>query len=207
MLHVCWLLALLTRGNGYASLKFDGAQGQSQTYSGKPAAWNAALPNFGKPKLSYSTPLDRESCNQQPLFSGRIVMERGLNASHGSRSLGCTPLPAAPQVEATAILLERGLCSFRIKAQNAFQAGHTAVIVANSVPGLSLIPDMTAGSLDLNAKVEVPGWALSKADGEALRSWMATDNSIRLTVVDDPRWRELGYWQSDSNGLREYWTS
>jgi len=185
-----------------SNLNFKGAQGVSKTYLGKPAAWNSYLPNFGKPKLSMSIPLDRESYNVQPSFHGRVVIDPAAN---GTRSLGCEPFAvAAPPGEAVALLLERGLCRFREKASNAYRAGYKGVVVANTVWGAARIPDMDA-SPDKNNVVEVPSWALSKEDGADLRAWLETDHSIMLEVMDVPRTDQLGYFQEDAQGLRRYY--
>mmetsp|Transcript_84017 Transcript_84017/g.211814 ORF Transcript_84017/g.211814 Transcript_84017/m.211814 type:complete len:230 (-) Transcript_84017:16-705(-) len=190
---------LLTFGSTVADLRLLGAQGASRTFQGKPAIWNVYLPNFGKPKLSSLAPLDRESWNVQPSFYGRVVMDPAVSA--GNRSLGCEPLTPAPPQEAVAVLVERGLCRFREKALRAFQAGYKAVLVANTMPGYATVPDMVAEP-DLDKDVEVPGWALSKEDGEELRAWLEFDHSIRLEVEDVPRWPKFGYHQEDQFGTR-----
>eukprot|EP00928_Gymnodinium_smaydae_P010855 TRINITY_DN14086_c0_g3_i1.p1 TRINITY_DN14086_c0_g3~~TRINITY_DN14086_c0_g3_i1.p1 ORF type:complete len:239 (+),score=48.21 TRINITY_DN14086_c0_g3_i1:60-719(+) len=178
-----------------------GAQGDSRVYVAKPAAWNVYLPNFGRPKLSYSTPLDRESYNLQPSFYGRVVMEPGANVT---RSLGCEPLAAAaPPGGGVALLLERGRCRFSVKVANVFRAGYAAALVANTVPGADQVPDMEAGT-DLDEKVDIPAWALSLEDGIDLRSWLASDHSIRVEIADVPRRDHLGLFQEDSDGLRLY---
>mmetsp|Transcript_1816 Transcript_1816/g.3718 ORF Transcript_1816/g.3718 Transcript_1816/m.3718 type:complete len:213 (-) Transcript_1816:154-792(-) len=184
---------------GHSDLRFDGAQGLSRTYVGKPAVWNAFLPNFGKPKLSYTTPMDRESYNLQPSFRGRVVINPA--DFNRSRSFGCEPLAAAPPHEAVAVLVDRGLCGFREKALNAWRAGYAALLLANSVPGAGRVPDMSAAP-SADSEVELPGWSLSKTDGEALRTWLAVEHSLRLKVEDDPRRPALGVFQEDQYGLR-----
>mmetsp|Transcript_78786 Transcript_78786/g.255263 ORF Transcript_78786/g.255263 Transcript_78786/m.255263 type:complete len:203 (-) Transcript_78786:214-822(-) len=195
----CWILAALPCALAHSNLRLSGAQGLSQTYQARPAAWNAWLPNFGKPKLSYTTPLDRESHNLQPSFYGRLVMDPG--SANGTRSLGCDPLVAAPRFEATALLVERGLCRFRDKALNAYRAGYAAVVVANTLPGMDKVPDMTAAPAD-DREVEVPAWAVSSEAGVQLRAWLELDHSIRLEIEDVPRRPQLGAFQEDAYGLR-----
>eukprot|EP00444_Apocalathium_aciculiferum_P000825 CAMPEP_0183411056 /NCGR_PEP_ID=MMETSP0370-20130417/20034_1 /TAXON_ID=268820 /ORGANISM="Peridinium aciculiferum, Strain PAER-2" /LENGTH=231 /DNA_ID=CAMNT_0025593977 /DNA_START=14 /DNA_END=709 /DNA_ORIENTATION=+ len=202
VLGVFFLIVLPCAASGtyVADLRLHGAQGISRTYQGKPAIWNSFLPNFGKPKLSYQVPNDRESYNVQPSFYGRVIIDPWNTA--GNRSLACVPLGSAPPQEAVAVLVERGLCSFRQKALMAYQAGYSAVIVANTMPGYGNVPDMTAEPEFANANMEVPAWALTQADGQELRLWLVSDNSIRLEVEDVPRWPAFGYNQEDVFGLR-----
>eukprot|EP00913_Durusdinium_trenchii_P011381 g10692.t1 len=46
------------------------------------------------------------------------------------------------------------------------------------------------GALD-DRLVELPAWAVEKATGQTLKSWMSTDQ-LRLEVTDDPRRPSLG---------------
>mmetsp|Transcript_19607 Transcript_19607/g.52020 ORF Transcript_19607/g.52020 Transcript_19607/m.52020 type:complete len:210 (+) Transcript_19607:85-714(+) len=195
-LLVAAALLLPPRAAAHSQLQLLGSQGQSHTFVGKPAVWNAWLPNFGRPKLSASTPLDRESYNLNPSFYGRVFM-----ADNVTRSLACEPMASTVRVEAMALLVERGLCSFREKARNAYKAGFTALIVANTVGDFSKVPDMTAAPESDN-DVEVPAWSVSTADGAELRDWLQSDHSIRLEVIDNPRRTPLGVFQADAYGLR-----
>ncbi|CAE8621864.1 unnamed protein product [Polarella glacialis] len=147
LIAALWQLALPS------TLSFTGSQGASASYTGRPAAWNAYLPNFGNPKLSYTTPLDRESYKVQPQFYGRVVLDPGSVGD--PRSLGCAPMPATVKVEALAVLLERGLCSFREKALNAFNAGYSAVLISNTLEGDAKVPDMTSGTESQDRLVEL----------------------------------------------------
>lgn len=191
-----------------SSVNLTGSKGDTQDFEGTPALWNAYLPNFGRPKLSQSTPLDRESCNVQPSFVGRVVLGEPV-IGHGqvghllNRTLGCTPLYAAPVLANVAVLLDRGSCSFREKARNVYKAGYKAFFLVNTVPGKANVPDMQAKPTP-ETDIEVPAWAFSQEDGDALRSWLAQDQSIRVSVIDDPRRVALGLYQEDGHGFRKY---
>ncbi|CAK9056971.1 unnamed protein product [Durusdinium trenchii] len=197
------LLVSFTSVEGHSTLWVHG-ETATQSFVAIPAVWNAYLPSFGQPKLSVKAPLDRESVNLQPSFSGRMVQPFGENET--TRSLACDILPSTPQIESLALLVDRGLCDFRQKAQNAYNAGYKALIVMNTVPGQSKVPDMTSpnGALD-DRLVELPAWAVEKATGQTLKSWMSTDQ-LRLEVTDDPRRPSLGAFQEDSHGLRLVFT-
>eukprot|EP00747_Dinoflagellata_sp_TGD_P166286 gnl/TRDRNA2_/TRDRNA2_188849_c0_seq1.p1 gnl/TRDRNA2_/TRDRNA2_188849_c0~~gnl/TRDRNA2_/TRDRNA2_188849_c0_seq1.p1 ORF type:complete len:219 (+),score=20.85 gnl/TRDRNA2_/TRDRNA2_188849_c0_seq1:69-725(+) len=202
----CWtclrlllLAELLPQAVCYTNLTFYGAQGENRIYLGKPAVWNVHLPNFGKIKLSHTTPLDRESYNIHPSFHGRVVLDPRAEYA-GNRTLACDPLLAAPPHESVAVLVERGLCGFRQKATHAFNAGFAAMLVSNSIR--RGVPDMVAAP-DADEQVEIPAWALPRDAGDELRTWLASDHSIVLEIADIPRWTQLGPFQGDEFGERD----
>ncbi|CAE7519304.1 unnamed protein product [Symbiodinium pilosum] len=194
------LCSCLAAAAAHSTVLVTGDQ-QVQTFSAIPASWNVFLPNFGLPKLSSRAPLDREADNVQPAFYGRVVMEPG--ATNETRSLGCAELAATPQVESLALLVERGLCTFREKATNAFNAGYKALVVSNTISGLAKVPDMTAGSATEDRDVEIPAWSLDLAAGQVLRDWIFTDARLVMQVKDLPRRPRLGPFQEDTFGLRQ----
>mmetsp|Transcript_19292 Transcript_19292/g.36169 ORF Transcript_19292/g.36169 Transcript_19292/m.36169 type:complete len:211 (-) Transcript_19292:56-688(-) len=192
--------------NAHSNLYVIGEQpAQTQTLVAIPASWNVYLPNFGQPKLSRKAPLDREAVNVQPAFSGRIVLEPG--ATNQTRSLGCEQTASTPQVESLALLVERGLCTFREKADYAFRAGYKALIVSNSISGLSKVPDMTAPGGELeDRQIDIPAWSVELGDGQAIRDWLFAGANLEIQVVDSPRRPRLGPFQTDAFGLRQVFT-
>ncbi|CAE7023619.1 AAE3 [Symbiodinium sp. KB8] len=166
-----------TSGNMTAAKQVTGEQ-QVRSFAAIPAGWNVFLPNFGLPKLSRRAPLDREASNVQPSFYGRVVMEPG--STNETRSLACGELAATPQVESLALLVERGLCTFRQK-----------------------VPDMTAGSEVDDRAVEIPAWSIDLSDGQALRNWILGDARLVIQVSDSPRRPNIGPFQEDVFGLRQ----
>jgi hypothetical protein len=201
------LLHLPMFARATSDLNFFGSQGNVTILQGTPAVWNVYLPNFGRPKLSHLAPLDRESYNIQPSFDGRLIpgvdaaSDFNLSVVNSSKAYGCGLLAAAPPLEAVAVLLERGLCSFRQKAMSAHNAGFKAILVVSTQRNSSLVPDMTAAPSS-NEAVEVPAWAVSRTDGETLRDWLASDHSIRLEVQDIPRRPNAGPFAQDAYGIR-----
>eukprot|EP00434_Breviolum_minutum_P012394 symbB.v1.2.010915.t1/scaffold697.1/size171729/6 len=139
-----------------------------------------------------------------------------------NRSLGCDTLTSTPKIESLALLVERGLCPFRDKVgwisspgggaagswghwqvRNAYEAGYKALIVSNTLPGASKVPDMTSPGGEVEDRlVELPAWAVDLATGQAIRSWMTTDAQLIMEVVDHPRRPALGPFQADSYGQR-----
>ncbi|CAE7239293.1 unnamed protein product [Symbiodinium sp. CCMP2592] len=199
-LHVLSIVSCSFHGAAHSTLYVTGEQ-QVQSFVAIPAGWNVFLPNFGLPKLSHRAPLDREASNVQPSFYGRVVMEPG--STNETRSLACGELAATPQVESLALLVERGLCTFRHKATNAFNAGYKALLVSNTILGLAKVPDMTAGSEVDDRAVEIPAWSIDLSDGQALRNWILADARLVIQVSDSPRRPNLGPFQEDVFGLRQ----
>eukprot|EP00746_Dinoflagellata_sp_MGD_P078187 gnl/MRDRNA2_/MRDRNA2_31285_c0_seq1.p1 gnl/MRDRNA2_/MRDRNA2_31285_c0~~gnl/MRDRNA2_/MRDRNA2_31285_c0_seq1.p1 ORF type:complete len:210 (+),score=41.21 gnl/MRDRNA2_/MRDRNA2_31285_c0_seq1:68-697(+) len=182
-------------------LNLIGAQGVVKTVPAKPAAWNMRLPNFGKPLLSDTTPLDQESCNVTSGFNGRLVKAAG-------DTLGCGAVLSAPPRGDLAVLVERGRCTFKEKTWNAFQGGYKALIVSNlaPLPSAENLPDMET-TPGVDKEVQIPAWIVTREDGDALRSWLLTDHSIQLQVYDSNPRPQLGTLQADNFGLRSYQTS
>lgn len=182
-------------------LNLIGAQGDIKRVPAKPAAWNIKLPNFGKPLLSDTTPLDQESCNVTSGFNGRLVKAAG-------DALACDAILSAPPRGDLAVLVERGRCLFKEKTWNAFQGGYKAIIISNlaPLPSAEDLPDMET-TPGVDKAVQIPGWIVTKEDGAELRSWLMTDHSIQLQVDDQNPRPQLGTLQADNFGLRNYQTS
>lgn len=203
---------LLQLSAGFSDVYVFDKKGDSWTLNSTAAAWNYYLPNYGRPKLSVTVPLDRESYNLHPAFSGRLVLGGGPAAS-----FGCEDLLTAPGGLDTAVFVRRGRCSFTAKMQYAFDAGYKAMILADSVPNIAPV-DMTAcpnrpelgsglpcyGPASENYAAMVPGWAVAKDDGDMLEG-LLTQGVVTLHVMDDPRREPLGrHHQENRGGPRLY---
>ncbi len=79
--------------------------------------------------------------------------------------LGCTSLPPAPAA-GTAIVIERGVCNFSVKAANAQSAGYAAVVLYDRTSGFL--------SVSVGAGVTVPVIMLQRTDGLALQALLAS---------------------------------
>jgi minor extracellular serine protease Vpr len=124
---------------------FDNAQ-RSFTVGGTPYGFNAAT----------GAPL--------PPTSGSLPMSRtGLPTTTND---GCNPL-AAGSLTGTAALIQRGTCSFYIKAFNAQTAGAAAVVLYNNAAG-ALNPTV-AGS----PPITIPVVAITQAQGITLNNLIA----------------------------------
>jgi len=146
------------------------------------------------------TPSIFESCKVASGFHGRLVKAAG-------DALACAAVQAAPVRGDLAVLVERGRCSFKEKAWNAHQGGYKALIVSNNppLPSPENLPDMET-TPGVDKEVQIPAWLVTREDGELLRSWLLTDHSIQLQVSGENPRPQLGTFQADNFGLREYRT-
>ncbi len=92
-------------------------------------------------------------------------------------SLGCTAF-APGSLAGKIALIQRGTCTFAIKAQNAQDAGAIGVILYNNVAG-ALLPAGTAPG------VTIPVYGMTLADGQALIAAM-TANEVSVTLNPAP---------------------
>lgn len=93
-------------------------------------------------------------------LSGTVVL---ASSSDPVPSQACSPLTNAAQVAGNIALIDRGVCSFAIKAANAQAAGATGVLLANNAPGL-LAPGGAA------PEITIPVAGITQATGAVLRS-------------------------------------
>ena len=94
---------------------------------------------------------------------------------------GCGPLVGFP---AGAIAVaDRGTCGFLLKAQNAQEAGASALIVANNAPGTPI----TMGGDDPGHTVMIPAVMVSQADGATIKAGLpATGNVAAAEMPETP---------------------
>jgi hypothetical protein len=90
----------------------------------------------------------------------------GALAVVGSTDLGCGAFDAATAaaVKGKVAIIDRGVCSFAIKAKNAQNAGATGVIIANNAAGAA--PGL-GGS---DPTITIPTVSISQADGVILKA-------------------------------------
>lgn len=111
---------------------------------------------------------------------------------------GCQPLSGFPVGHVA--LIDRGLCEFTIKAQNAVNAGASGVIIANPITLGSVTPTadsvMTMGCADASCSTSIltiPAGFVSYNAGEALKTAM---NDGSVTVFMGVRTEEPEYKQT-----------
>lgn len=104
-------------------------------------------------------------------FAGEVVL--GTGTQDGSTT-GCGAI--TPAVAGKIALVDRGVCSFLIKAQNAQAAGASAVLVANNAPG-------TAGMGGTDPNVTIPALMISQEDGALIKANLP---GVQVGIIVDP---------------------
>ena len=92
-------------------------------------------------------------------FAGEVVL--GVDANNPSDTLGCGAITTA--VAGKIALVDRGTCTFLVKAQNAQAAGAKAVLIANNAPG-------TIGMSGTDPNVTIPALMVSQQDGALIKA-------------------------------------
>lgn len=106
-------------------------------------------------------------------FSGEVVLaDDGVGAGGDA----CEVLVNAAAVAGKIALVDRGSCTFDIKALNAQAAGATGVLVANNVAGL-----VEPGGV--NPAVTIPVVGLTQADGNVIK---AASPGVQVETLTDP---------------------
>ncbi len=126
-------------------------------------------------------------------LNGNVVE---VNDGDGTANDGCTtPFVNAAAVAGKIAFMDRGVCSFTIKAKNAQLNGAVGVIIGNNQGG-STILNMSG----TDATITIPSLSVTQNDGTAIKTQLAqgrtvsasltrggygTDNSVRWLVGED----------------------
>lgn len=163
---------LAAAGNDGADGMFSGgAPGFGQNTIGVASFDNAAIS-----QLAFTTSIGRNvgyaEATGAPRPPATGTMPLRAVAAPGTASQGCAPLAAVPA--GTALLVQRGTCTFREKALAAQNAGAAAVILYNNAPGV--VNPTVAG----DPAITIPVVMISQADGTALAN-AALAGSVTMT--------------------------
>ena len=121
-------------------------------------------------------------------FAGTVVLaDDGVGAGGDA----CEPLANAAAVAGHIALVDRGVCTFDVKALNAQAAGATGVLVANNVAGL-----IEPGGV--NAAVTIPVIGLTLDDRNVIK---AASPGVQVEAISDPA-RLIG--ADDAGNVRLY---
>ena len=121
--------------------------------------------DFG-PRLAQSAP------------AALVVQARdAVEAGEGNTDTdGCSPLSNAAEIAGNIALIDRGVCFFKEKVDNAQQAGAIGVIVANNggqFIGMADVPEVLA-------TIDIPSLLVDTADGAALKARLGEGVMARL---------------------------
>ncbi|HVT61573.1 MAG TPA: S8 family serine peptidase [Thermoanaerobaculia bacterium] len=83
---------------------------------------------------------------------------------------GCAPLTNAAAVSGKIVVIDRGTCTFVVKAQNAQDAGAIAAVVVNNVAG-------PAGVMGGSGTFTIPSVMISQADGATIKAQLPGVNA------------------------------
>lgn len=117
----------------------------------------------------------------------------------------CTPLTNAAAVAGKIALVDRGGCTFVIKAATVQAAGAIGLIVANNTVGL-----LTLGGDAPN--VTIPSVMIQRTDGVTLRAALTANTVVNATLLAQPgsddsyRWL-MGEEIADGGALRDMWNA
>jgi PA domain len=182
-----WDFFLLDSTNGLTWDQMTNAQRAASSLKSGRLVWtgvnvNDAAPGVlasGTPALSVTTPASVAGSYQVGTASfGAALTSPGVTAeimpvvdTAPNLGLACTPLSAAnaAAVHDKIALVDRGVCTFNIKAENVQAAGAVAMIVADNVAGA---PPPGLGGTD--PTVTIPSARITQADGVALKAALAT---------------------------------
>ncbi len=108
-------------------------------------------------------------------LTGSVVAAEDAATSDGPTTTdGCTPFTNAAAVAGKIALIDRGVCTFVVKAKNAQDAGAVAVLIVNNVaPG-------APGMAGTEASIGIPILSISLADGDAIKAQLGQGVAIRL---------------------------
>lgn len=93
---------------------------------------------------------------------------------------GCTPLPTG-SLTGKIGLIERGTCAFTVKVKNAQDAGALAAIIYNTPTSGNV-----GGMSGTDATVTIPSVLISNLEGEYIKTQLAVNTTVNVTLKDDP---------------------
>jgi hypothetical protein len=109
-------------------------------------------------------------------LSGAVVVAVDAAAPTGD---GCTALTNGAQLSGKIALIDRGTCSFLLKAQNAAAAGAIACIIADNAPAFN--PPGMGGSGSLT----IPVLSVTQATGDAIKTALQSA-TVTLSMTRSP---------------------
>ena len=161
--------------NANMSTPADGAPGRMQMYLFTPAG--AASMTVSAPAGvagTYATGVATGFGPQTYNVSGSLIV--GLDGIAPTND-GCSGLANAAQVSGKIVMIDRGTCSFLLKAQNAQGAGAIGIIIADNIVGT--VPPAIGGTA---GGVTIPVVSVTLATGDALKAALLT-NTVTLNLA------------------------
>ena len=105
------------------------------------------------------------------------LAEDAANADGPTTTDGCTAFTNAGAVAGKIAVVDRGVCTFVVKAKNAQAAGAAGVLIVNNVaPG-------APGMAGTDATITIPVVSVSLADGAAIKAQLALPAAVSLRIA------------------------
>ena len=106
-----------------------------------------------------------------------VLAEDAANADGPTTTDGCTAFTNAGAVAGRIAVVDRGVCTFVVKAKNAQNAGAAGVLIVNNVaPG-------APGMAGTDATITIPVVSVSLADGAAIKAQLALPAAVSLRIA------------------------
>ena len=169
----------------------------------------------GDVRLDINSPADIAGpCNAAPAAFGPIfdqngvtddvVVGRDARGPGDTATNGCDPFTNANDIAGGAVFVDRGLCTFQTKVDNAAAAGARGIIVGNNVRGEP--PFQITGTADIY------GVMIGLRDGQKIKS--APTGSVNVTIrdigtderVDSFRWLSGEGDPAFGGAIRDMWS-
>lgn len=112
------------------------------------------------------------------VVSGNVVL--ATDAADGAGALtsdACSPISNGPQIAGKIALVDRGTCTFVVKAKNVQNAGAIAMVVADHTAGA---PPPGLGGND--SSITIPSVRITLQDGNAIKAQLANTVNAFLTL-------------------------
>jgi len=103
------------------------------------------------------------------------------NADGPTATDACSTLDNAAEIAGRIALVDRGECTFVVKAQNVQAAGAIGMVVANNKA------ESTLGMAGDDATITIPIASVTQADGATIRASLATGVAVRMRLDPDHR--------------------
>lgn len=160
--------SLGTRNNANMSTPADGQKPRMQMY-----LWTGGVTLHVNSPGAISGDYVASSAAFGPAASGETQ-----NVVYAINNDGCTAITNSAAISGKIALIDRGNCTFILKAQNAENAGAIGVIIVDSVAGEAPIAMGGTGA------VGIPTIMISKSDGAIIKTYLAT--GVNATMNSSP---------------------
>ena len=190
---------ILDTSTGKLWSEMSGGERAASALNGRRVVWNGALVRAAVPStLAPGTPLMAVAspaaiAGTYPVgtasfgaalvpggLTGQVVAATDPSDSSGASTTdACSPLTNASDIAGKIALVDRGTCTFVVKARNCQAAGAIAVLVADNT---SDSPPTGLGGTD--SSITIPVVRITQADGATLRSNLSS--GVSATLRADP---------------------